>query len=88
MKANIFFGFGFVALDGSFGGSDLPGTCFRENEKNGREFEPTWESLQNYKVPEWFRKCQIWYLGTLGTVMCGRVRRLDGAFSLFGRFAI
>lgn len=24
------FGFGFVALDGSFGGSDLPGTCFRE----------------------------------------------------------
>lgn len=30
---------------------------------------------------------QIWYLGTLGTAMCGRVRRLDGAFSLFGRFA-
>lgn len=31
MKAKHFlFGFGFVALDGSFGGSDLPGTCFRE----------------------------------------------------------
>lgn len=61
------------------------------SEKNEKmqegEFEPTWESLQNYKVPEWFRNSQIWYLGTLGTAMCGRVRRLDGAFSLFGRFA-
>lgn len=26
------------------------------------EFEPTWESLQNYKVPEWFRNAKfgIW----------------------------
>ena len=28
------------------------------SEKNEKmqegEFEPTWESLQNYKVPEWF----------------------------------
>ena len=60
------------------------------SEKNEKmqegEFEPTWESLQNYKVPEWFRNAKfgIW---ALGTAMCGRVRRLDGAFSLFGRFA-
>ena len=36
------------------------------SEKNEKmqegEFEPTWESLQNYKVPEWFRnvKFGIW----------------------------
>ena len=36
------------------------------SEKNEKmqegEFEPTWESLQNYKVPEWFRNAKfgIW----------------------------
>ena len=28
------FGFGFVALDGSIGGSDLPGTCLKKKKKN------------------------------------------------------
>ena len=60
------------------------------SEKNEKmqegEFEPTWESLQNYKVPEWFRNANLVF-GHIGTAMCGRVRRLDGAFSLFGRFA-
>lgn len=60
------------------------------SEKNEKmqegEFEPTWESLQNYKVPEWFRNANLVF-GHIGDAMCGRVRRLDGAFSLFGRFA-
>ena len=33
------------------------------SEKNEKmqegEFEPTWESLQNYKVPEWFRNAKF-----------------------------
>ena len=33
------------------------------SEKNEKmqegEFEPTWESLQNYKVPEWFRNANL-----------------------------
>ena len=31
-----------------------------------RPFKPTWESLQNYKTPEWFRDAKFWYVGTLG----------------------
>ena len=35
------------------------------------KFQPTWSSLENYQVPEWFRK----------------FRRLDGTFHVSGRIS-
>ena len=41
------------------------------SEKNEKmmegKFKPTWESLRNYK-------CQVWYLGALGTTVCRGLR--------------
>lgn len=56
-----------------------------EKMMTGR-FEPTWESLKKYESAGMVQKCQIRYLGTLGTSVCGRVGRLDGAFYVYGRY--
>jgi alpha-L-fucosidase len=45
----------------------IPGSSLAQNQSPGKEasvsaFRPTWESLQQYKVPEWFRNAKfgIW----------------------------
>ena len=45
------------------------------------KFQPTWESLENYQVPEWF----IRNMGALGTSVCRRFWRLDGTLHVYGR---
>lgn len=51
------------------------------------KFQPTWESLANYKIPEWFRNVKFGIWGSLGPPMCGRIWRLDGSFFVYGKFA-
>ena len=41
------------------------------------KYAPTWESLSQYEVPEWFRD------GALGTAMRRRLRRLDGSVIIY-----
>ena len=54
------------------------------SEKNEKmqegEFEPTWESLQNYKVPEWFRNAKFGIWAHWGRNVMEGSGGLDGAF--------
>ena len=49
------------------------------------KFQPTWESLENYQVPEWFRNAKFGIVGALGTSVCRRLGRLDGTLHVYGR---
>lgn len=50
------------------------------------KFEPTWSSLENYQVPEWFRNVKFGIWAHWGP-QCGRFRRLDGSFHVHGGYS-
>lgn len=53
------------------------GSALAQQEKaEPGKFSPTWESLSQYEVPEWFRNAKFGIWGTLGSAMPTRSRRL------------
>lgn len=50
------------------------------------KFQPTWESLANYKIPEWFRNVKFG-IGLIGAPNVWKDWRLDGSFFVYGKFA-
>lgn len=51
------------------------------------KFQPTWSSLENYQVPEWFRNAKFGIWAHWGATVCRRFRRLDGTFHVSGRIS-
>ena len=49
------------------------------------KFEPTWESLEQYQVPEWFRNAKFGISGVLGAAMSARAWRLVCAIDVHAR---
>ena len=49
------------------------------------KFQPTWKSLENYQVPEWFKNAKFGIWAHWGPAMRRRLRRLDGTLHVSGR---